>query len=147
MNLIAVDPGRVTGVASFRGGELREAGTEKKATIFDKDWGYSLPHVRVLVENPRWYPRDHTDVNDLLDLAVFVGELKRAYEGVGCDVELVWPRTWKGNVDKGIMGQRILGRLTTAEVALLPRRPRARDFDHNMLDAVGLGLWRLGRLR
>ena len=35
--------------------------------------------------------------------------------------------------------------LTDEERAILPRRPRAKDCDHNMLDAIGIGLWQLTR--
>lgn len=145
MNVLTIDPGNVTGWARFTDKKLVAAGTVKKADAFVAD-----PHWRpdlVLIEMPRWYPHDHSDVNDLLDLSVFVGELKQHYESLGHLVELVWPRTWKGNVPKGITNRRVLAALTPEEVALLPKRPRAKDFDHNMLDAIGLGLWKLWRIR
>lgn len=144
MNLLTLDPGNITGVAVFFGKTLVSAAAYKKRDVF-------IPIVRdpapVLIETPRWYPHDHSDVNDLLDLSVYVGELKRFYEAMGCVVELVWPRTWKGNVPKKITNRRTVAALSPEEVALLPRRPRAKDHDDNMLDAVGLGLWKLGRLR
>lgn len=143
--LLAIDPGRTTGWASFRGGALVVAGTSTGASA----GLVSLPGVGawgVLIEMPRWYPHDHKDVNDLLDLSVRVGELKHHYEGLGHSVELVWPRTWKGNAPKEITNRRTVEALTLEEVALLPRRPRAKTHDHNLLDAVGLGLWKLGRL-
>ena len=34
---------------------------------------------------------------------------------------------------------------TPEEFARLPRRPRARGFDHNMVDGVGLALWYLDK--
>lgn len=159
MNLIAIDPGKTTGWAAFNEeGTLVGAGVAKKSEIWK--WGHEkpfgpLPSVlygtgyayTVLVEHPRWYPHDHTDVNDLIDLAVLVGELRHAYSDRGSLVELVWPRTWKGNVEKKITTERILKRLSPAELAVVPRRPRAKDVDHNCADAVGLGLWKLGRLR
>jgi hypothetical protein len=45
------------------------------------------------------------------------------------------------------MTERILSRLTPEELAVVPVRPRARTVDHNCADAIGLGLWKLGRLR
>lgn len=156
MNLIAIDPGRTTGWAIFVDGGLRRAGTRdsKDPNYFREDtpWdhmplGGLLTLDCVLVEVPRWYPRDHKDVNDLIDLAVLVGELKRFYESQDFKVELVWPRTWKGNVKKEIMTERILSRLKPDELALVPLRPRAKTPDHNTVDAIGLGLWKLGRLR
>lgn len=154
MNLLTIDPGNITGWACFTDKELEAAGVMKKAESFTiapqtgvrRRSGVWRPDL-VLIETPRWYPHDHSDVNDLLDLSVFVGELKRFYEANGCVIELVWPRTWKGNVPKKITNRRTVAALSPEEVALLPRRPRAKDFDNNMLDAIGLGLWKLGRLR
>lgn len=159
MNLLILDPGNLTGWACFTDEKLVAAGTVKKADAFVGGCGGDRASVRyawayqhwrpdlVLIEVPRWYPHDHSDVNDLLDLSVYVGELKRFYEAMGCVVERVWPRTWKGNVPKEITNRRTLAALSPGELELLPRRPRAKDHDHNMLDAVGLGLWKLGRLR
>lgn len=151
MNLLSLDPGNITGWAVFTDKRLIAAGTLKKVEAFAlvpaSDRGLVFfGRGSVLIEMPRWYPHDHSDVNDLLDLSVFVGELKRFYESQA-SVELVWPRTWKGNAPKEITNKRTLAALTPEEVALLPRRPRAKDFDNNMLDAIGLGLWKLGRLR
>lgn len=157
MNLIAIDPGRTTGWAVFRDEkELARCGSDKGRQAFDEPWWerpFKVPvygpfsDYLVLIEHPRWYPHDQKDVNDLLDLAVLVGEYKYWYESLGCTVELVWPRTWKSNVKKEIMTERILSRLTPDELALVPLRPRAKTPDHNCVDAIGLGLWKLGRLR
>jgi hypothetical protein len=86
-------------------------------------------------------------VNDLIDLAVQVGEFKEFYRRQGGLVELVFPRTWKGNVPKEIMTARILKQLTPEELKHVPVRPRAKTPDHNCVDAIGMGLNRLGRLR
>ena len=153
MNLISIDPGKSTGWAVFADRTLTLAGVDKKSDLF-RATSPTIPggivlasETRVLVELPRWYPHDYKDVNDLLDLCVLVGEVKRFYEAQSCKVELVFPRTWKGTVPKPIHNKRVLAALTPDELALLPRRPRAKDVDHNCVDAVGLGLWKLGRLR
>lgn len=153
MNLISIDPGNKTGWAVFANRVLVRAGVDKKSDLF-RATAPTIPggiilaqETLVLVELPRWYPHDHKDVNDLLDLCVLVGEVKRFYESQSCAVELVFPRTWKGTQPKDVCGRRVLASLTPDEVALLPKRPRAKDHDNNMVDAVGLGLWKLGRLR
>lgn len=153
MNLISIDPGNNTGWAVFAGSVLVFAGVEKKSDLF-RATSPTIPggiilaqETLVLVEIPRWYPHDQKDTNDLLDLCVLVGEVKRFYESQSCKVELVFPRTWKGTVPKPIHNKRVLAALTPEEVAVLPKRPRAKDHDHNLLDAIGLGLWKLGRLR
>lgn len=150
MNFVIIDPGNLTGWAAFSGTSLIEARVCAKREFFQSTWvlpGWMGSRPLVVIEAPRWYPHDHSDVNDLLDLSVYVGELKRFYEAMGCVVELVWPRTWKGNVPKKITNRRTVAALSPGELELLPRRPRAKDHDHNMIDAVGLGLWKLGRLR
>lgn len=157
--LISIDPGKTTGYASFSDAVLLSAGTAPRADLFapvTRD-AYGRPtgalpfplfplETLVLIELPRWYPHDHTDVNDLIDLAVLVGEIKRHYEAMDCVVELVWPRTWKGSAPKDVTNRRTVAALSEVEESRLPVRPRARTYDHNMLDAVGLGLWELGRL-
>ena len=46
---------------------------------------------------------------------------------------------------KDIHNRRVLKALSESELAVLPKRPRAKTPDNNMVDAVGIGLWRLGR--
>jgi hypothetical protein len=160
VNLIAIDPGKTTGWAVFCDGDLIRCGADKKADVISSPWWKRpnallpkkvvfalLNQFLVFIETPRWYPHDQVDTNDLIDLAVFVGEVKSFYESQHCKVELVWPRTWKGNVPKEIMTARILSKLTPEELAVVPARPRAKTPDHNCIDAIGLGLWKLGRLR
>ena len=145
-SVIAIDPGAHTGFAMFWEAELIEAGTVTDVA--------ELPDVPVLpamliIELPVIYPVGigNADPNDLITLAVLVGEVLGRYKAraPGLDTVLVRPRAWKGNVPKPIHNRRVLAALSQKERALLPRRPRARNFDHNMLDAVGLGLYQLER--
>ncbi len=151
--VIAIDPGERTGWALFDNGTLVEAGTMSKAEILLNP---PCPSGRknyldvAVIELPVIYPLGlgKGDPNQLIDLAVFVGDLRGFYvRRLSLDVVLVRPRTWKGTVPKRIHNARVLEALTPDERALLPRRPRARDYDHNMLDAVGLGLWQLRKDR
>lgn len=151
MNLITIDPGNKTGWAAFSGTSLVEARVISKDDLFHGDshagwaipgWMGSLPLV--LIELPQHVK---VPVMDLITLAVNVGEYKRFYASQGCVVGTEWPTTWKHSVPKKIHNRRVLAALAPAEVAILPKRPRAKDHDNNMLDAVGLGLWKLGRLR
>lgn len=143
-HLIAVDPGKKTGVARFESGRLVEAYVAEPAALLERK---IYPPPRVVIENPRWYPYDHKDVNDLLDLAVLVGRYQQHFAGQGAQVELVWPRTWKGTAPKKVTNMRALAALSPEELAVVPLRPRAKDVDNNVADAIGLGLWKLGRLR
>lgn len=59
--------------------------------------------------------------------------------------ERLFPEQWKGQVDADIMTDRILFRLLPEELAVL--EPCPKRFRHNMIDAVGIGLHELGRLK
>lgn len=141
MNLLAIDPGKNTGWARFGNSKLFAAGKgdpRKEAVASTLDL--------VLIEVPRWYPRERgVDTNDLLDLSVLAGRYAGHYETDLVPVELVYPRSWKGTVPWQICNERVLAELTEVEKSFLPRRPRKKDVSHDVLDAVGLGLWKLGR--
>jgi hypothetical protein len=155
--LLTIDPGQRKGRANlgwalFANDRLVEADVESSSENAMPPGCYPFSTEQnprfAIIEAPRWYPREHRiDTNDLLDLSVLVGELKRHFAERGANVELVYPRTWKGTVPKDIHNKRVLAALSKEELAVLPKRPRAKDYDHNVLDAVGLGLWKLGRMR
>ena len=148
MSLITIDPGNNTGWALFEDSRLIRAGVCPFESFTSVLSGVVLAGDTVLIEMPRHYPRrEKGDVNDLLDLAMRVGMLKQWCESRGASVKLVWPRTWKGTVPKDVHNQRVLHALGQFEITLLPLRLRAKTYDHNMLDAVGMGLWELRRLR
>lgn len=97
------------------------------------------------------YPGGRQEVppNDLITLAVRAGEVGGAFRALGAVVDYVLPRTWKnGPIPKDVMHKRILRRLDDAERALIDvaGRGMAPSKRHNMLDAVGIGLWGLRRL-
>jgi len=98
----------------------------------------------VVVEHMRIYPgpRQKGDQNDLIDLAVLEGMILGATNPAG--IVLVSARTWKGNVPKDVMGKRILATLSELERETIEGKGKRM---HNALDAVGIGLWALGRLR
>lgn len=142
----AVDPGKRSGWAIFVDAALVEAGVWSEVDMLEAGTPIvELGPAVAVIELPVIYPlgRGEGDPNDLIDLAVLVGDLRGFYRRAGLDVVLVKPRTWKGTTPKPIHNERVLRALTPAERALLPRRPRAKGFDHNMLDAIGLGLWQL----
>jgi hypothetical protein len=146
-NVLSIDPslGRTgkTGHARFVGGELVACGFDMPTP---GEWSREVELV--VIEWPRWYgPGNRVDVKDLMDLRERATEMRCYYLGLGLTVDRVWPQDWKGTVPPDIMQGRILSALTDAESALVPLRPRAKDVDHNLADAIGLGLWKLGRLR
>lgn len=154
--VVSIDPGKKTGWAYFQNGLLIQCGVEtnfsmKEFVLYHPFINVSLVRASalqnppVVIEKPVVYPRDKVRPNDLITLAILVGEVKGVAESLGFEVELVTPRVWKGTVPKKIHNRRVLLELIPEELKLLPRRSRAKDYDHNMLDAIGLGLWKLGR--
>lgn len=91
-----------------------------------------------LVESPRSYPGREDREENLEGLRKVIAALRRiARPGV---VRTVAPSAWKGNVPKVVHATRIFGALGQAEARIVPA-------DHNVVDAVGLGLYGLGRVR
>jgi len=167
--LLAVDPGLLYPAASlFITGELQAAsrvkvsGSASKLPIAERcrlvgqlirEWydatkkpGDAWEPEVLVVEWPKIYTADKSegDPNDLLGLA-----------GINCAVATLFPhakvlspipREWTGNVKKSKSGDpwasprgiRIRSRLSDLEVSrVIP--------SHDAVDAVGLGLWALGR--
>ncbi len=137
--MICIDPGvRACGLAFFSSDkELIYARYVLVSELRDQ-----VANSPLLIEMPRIYPgsaQQKGDLNDLLDLAAVVGYCEALF-GVG---ERVFPARWKGQVPKKIMTARIISKLTPDE---LSRIARVGAKDHNTIDAVGIGLWKLGRL-
>ncbi len=143
--MICIDPGvKACGFAVFRDGVLRSARYLNIDAVPWENWMDEL-----VIEMPRIYPgsgQQKGDLNDLLDLAAVVGYcegLHQGEEGAWGPRSRVFPAQWKGQVPKKIMTARILSKLSEIE---LGRIERVGAKDHNTLDAVGIGLWKLGRL-
>lgn len=109
---------------------------ELRAAI-KEEWD-GAPVVEVISELPQIYqgPKQKGDPNDLIDLALVVGRL---YPDV-----LYKPREWKGQVPKDAMVKRIESKLTQEEKGRIEKC--SASLRHNVLDAVGIGLFHLGRL-
>ena len=113
----------------------------------------------VLVESQKIYPigkkqkKGGIPDNDVVILARRAGELAGAYRMAGAEREYVLPRDWKGTIPKPkngeqyIIEKRALAVLDERETQLIysTKSARAKSLDHNLIDAVGIGLWRLGR--
>lgn len=137
--LLAIDPGQRTGWALFED-QLKDCGVCSPASGWAQLVAESGPGCDVIIEEPTIYPHSKARPADVMTLQLKVGELKGRFEAVGCIVELVQPRTWKRQVPKTVHNARVLKRLTDEE------RRIVRNAGHDTLDAIGLGLWKLGRL-
>ena len=142
--LATVDPGRGLGWAIFRDSRLVASG------LFD---GTDLVGVTLrlkslyrehrpsmgVIEIPQVYQQrlQKGDPNDLIGVAVLAG-VAVATMAPYCQAELVHPRVWKGQRPKDVDNRWTLSQLDADELAVAGK-------NHNVLDAIGLGLWQLKR--
>lgn len=138
MILIAIDPGKKTGVATFDHGLLVEA------TTLDGDLWRKPPAKApdlVICEKPEMRYQGtgrKAPAGDLITLAIRAG-WAAALLGGGAAVKWVTPSKWKGSLPKDVHHDRIRRALSPAEGKIFDRAgPDARD-------AIGLGAWYLTR--
>jgi hypothetical protein len=154
--LISVDPGvRHAGIAIFAAGVLTTAFLVKEPSAIN--WAsvcevaYSAVYdagvtntkdIEGVVEIPQAYRGSPVPPGTLIDLAAAAGAIRGAIGGVWT---MVYPRVWKKQVPKAIMNTRILERLSPDERSRisLPKN-KARQTD--VIDAIGIGLYKLNRL-
>lgn len=161
--LVSIDPGtEETGIALYRAGTLddvdvlrvkRTVGNrEQRASgmgrlAIDKARGWlGASSGSFVLEYPQIYRHGagaEVDPDDVLALVLVLGHVWGTFHGLnGHTIDLVRPATWKGQVPKRIMNNRIVNTLTSAERQLVHDKVRS---NHNALDAVGIGLWALRR--
>lgn len=149
--IVGLDPGKAKfGWAVMgAGGQIISTGVCRGADMLDYvdalATGSWWPTSEVLIETPakKW---GRTRDRDILAVAVTAGALKHACRGAG-SVTLVEPRRWKGTMDGDAMTAAILRRLTPAERAIVDACGVPRRYLHDAVDAIGICLWRAGRLR
>jgi hypothetical protein len=97
----------------------------------------------VWIERPVVYPHSPVRPNDLITLALDAGRWAGIYEACGVEAHFVTPAEWKGQVPKAIHHARIWGVLSAEAQEVVEKgcRKLAPSKRHNVLDAVGLGLW------
>lgn len=132
--LLAVDPGKRTGFALFESTTLVRCGTVKSSDL------HMLPDAdELVIEVPR-SRRRHPRPNDVLDLALLAGKIVGRYPKSALTVA---PEKWKGQLPKDVCWKRVRACLWPDELQIVdaPLTP----LDHNARDAIGIGLWHLGR--
>lgn len=84
------------------------------------------------------------DPDDILLLAVLVGAIaQRQYASGSPSVVLIIPSEWKGQTPKDLTEERAKARLSNVELDVV--RLPAASLQHNVWDAIGIGLWAVGR--
>ncbi len=136
-----------SGWAVWSRGELADAGRSRPPRLLE----YMGPAV-VVIERPRHYPgsKIKARVDDLLDSAIEAGRLAGRYESGLCAVELITAPNWKGQAPKHVTQARARRALSASELELVEERilrdcKRDKRKASDVWDAIGIGLWRLGR--
>lgn len=157
--IVAIDPGNCTGVAFFLDGKLVRAYDAKPDGKLDFPvpfgWGGGIGSRDSLgvIELPKFYGQERYDgdprkatatANSLIREAVTLGRWVERLAIAGIPYETVEPSTWKGQVSKEGMNNRTMRALALDEVVHVPVIARSRL--HNVLDAIGVGLWYLKRI-
>lgn len=152
--LVSLDPGkRASGYAIWVDRELAACGLAKQAGDLLYHWasypdracfGRSWPGAAIM-EMPKIYDRRRWkgNPNDLIPIsaagALMLGALRPNVFAV------VIPEDWKGQVPKEVQNNRDRKALSAAELAVLDSAPVAASKLHNVIDAIGIGLWALKR--
>jgi hypothetical protein len=144
--LLAIDPGADAGWARFddaaRPPRLEACGLNEGAMV--------AGITRAVVERPMIYPggRQKARPADIIKLATRAGEWGGAVRAwFNVEPEYVEPHGWKGSVDKDVHHARVWAKLTGAEQAVVSAAAKgvAKGKLHNIIDAVGIGLFAVGR--
>ena len=87
--------------------------------------------------------RQQGNYNDLLE----VNGVLAAVGGLFNEAKSYIPETWKGTIDGDVMVRRIPKKLDPYEAVILDAVECPASLKHNVIDAVGLGLFVCGRLK
>lgn len=140
MLLTAIDPGTDMGWAQFVMGELRACGLGDPPVTKARDQS-------MVIECPEIVPGRHVNPNDMITLAIKVGRMIERFDALGAITGTVKPTVWKGGpVPKPIMNGRIIKRLSAREADTFAGCGAPYSKLHNVLDAIGIGLWATERI-
>lgn len=159
--IIAIDPGsKGCGVAVLVNGELQKAYYYKAREDFiwveGTDQLGDLSSVVVFLEKPQVYKKRGIgssalkgDPNDLVTISVeggllagrFLEQARTSNFGAPprCSLETFVPATWKKQLPKEVMQERLKKILTETELKRIEKT--TAPLMHNVWDAVGIGLW------
>jgi predicted Zn-dependent protease with MMP-like domain len=145
--LCTIDSGANAGASLWHGTELvfcrlvreREIRDWQRQvlTLFDQEVTNTVVEIPIVRKNQG----TKVDPNGLIKLGVSAGRLIPAFGG---EVSYLYPNQWKGTLPDEVLYRRILSALSEKEKALLPKL--AAGLIHNVLDSVGIGLDKLGRM-
>jgi hypothetical protein len=148
--LLTIDPGNCTGWAYFEDGILRDSGMILYYGLENMPWYF--PHAHdvgtLVIEKPRIYDRRNWkgDPNDLIRVGIIAGHINGCISN-GHTTKWVYPQEWKGNRPKEVDHRHTKSLLGPVELEILQEscKNMVKSQLHNMLDAIGIGLWYLRR--
>lgn len=144
---LGVDSGAASGWGLARRDRIVDCGV----AVLDDVRAIRIPAIYgglVVVEIPDRVDTDKgVQIRDIVRLAVRAGRVVERYLDRGNHVRTVAPVQWKGSVPKPIHNARIMSALDPAELAMVADRQRAipEKLRHNLIDALGITLWAIGR--
>lgn len=160
--ILAIDPGECTGIAWGIGCHLvavRAATPGDALEVPDVVANTGLAgYGHMVIELPKFYPpkvyghpKKATAIgNSLIREAVTLGRWTERATQRGLTTQEIFPKEWKGSVKKRTMCLRIIERMTRDErrmvSAYLKSSKLAKSKTHNVLDAIGIFFWKVGRL-
>ena len=169
--ILAIDPGlRVNGMAIFSPtGRLLRAGLAtstckppvrgpiawQASAKAAKNWYYSKDSegervfgdpAFVLVEGQMINFERTRDPNDVLQCNGSAGALTMVFPDATL-INIERPEHWKGSLPKATMTERIKQRIESSPEEFRRIEPCVASLYHNVLDAIGIGLWHFGRLQ
>ena len=146
MKVVGIDPGtKALGWAIFRNEKLSECGLIRSASLhcmseqLVKKFAGTSGDLAV-IEVPQVYRHSPGDPNDLINVSVISGAALAACAGFDT-VELPRPKRWKGSVPKDVHNRRVLAKLSNRERCVLQECGVPKYLLHNVIDAIGLGMW------
>lgn len=147
--VIAIDPGQWSGVAYFQDGLLTRADLvgkgEQNISFYAREILEVGAGTEAVIEIPQVYQQRQWkgDPNDLISVAYIAGIFGAWIYAKSGDVTLIRPHDWKGSRPKYVDMKYTLSCLEETERRVLPDLPKTKL--HNVIDAVGIGLWFLQR--
>jgi hypothetical protein len=154
MNVVGIDPGvHEFYYAILIEDELRCCGKSLTMNIerLCASPTFSLgPNSHVIIEKPTrtWKGKQ----SHIIDVGVSVGIIQQFFRErrhVFClgDMETISPTKWKGSTPKRIDNPRTLRLLSSVELLAFAdgKRGISPSARHNLIDAIGIALWRVGR--
>jgi len=158
---INIDPGvKCAGVAVFEGGELATAWLSEGTDWMNTAWRivqdlygrypYEILYESdLVVEVPQVYTQNKLkgDPNDLISVALVAGAIAgQMSQDQDRIITTYLPHQWKRQVPKDIMIKRIQGSLSGEERDRV-ELPKQKKLQHNVWDAIGIGLYHERRER